>query len=94
MKFVAFHLMPYRELPADFEQNYPSVWVTPPKELYDPRKGHRMYHDYLDELEFAVDLGYDAVGVNEHHSNAYGLMPSPNLMGSILSGGSVETYDG
>lgn len=85
MKFVAFHLMPYRELPANFEQNYPSVWVTPPKELYDPRKGHRMYHDYLDELEFAVDLGYDAVGVNEHHSNAYGLMPSPNLMGSILS---------
>ncbi|WP_419878787.1 LLM class flavin-dependent oxidoreductase [Brevibacillus centrosporus] len=44
-----------------------------------------MYHDYLDELEFAVDLGFDAVGVNEHHSNAYGLMPSPNLMGAILS---------
>lgn len=85
MKFVAFHLMPYRELPADFENTYPSVWVTPPKKLFDPQKGHRMYHDYLDELEFAVDLGYDAIGVNEHHSNAYGMMPSPNLMGSILS---------
>jgi len=30
MKVSAFHLMPHRELPADFEQRYPSVWVTPP----------------------------------------------------------------
>lgn len=85
MKFVSFNLMPYRELPPDFEARYPSVWVTPPTTLFDPKKGHQMYHDYLDELEFSVDLGYDGVGVNEHHSNAYGLMPSPNLMGSILA---------
>jgi len=85
MKFVSFNLMPYRELPDDFEAKYPSVWVTPPKTLFDPKKGHQMYHEYLDELELSVDLGYDAVGVNEHHSNAYGMMPSPNLMGSILA---------
>jgi hypothetical protein len=85
MKFVAFHLMPYRDLPDDFEEKYQSVWVTPPKALYDTEIGHRTYHEYLDELEYGIDLGYDAVGVNEHHSNAYGLMPSPNLMGSILS---------
>ena len=30
MKISAFHLMPHRELPADFEQRYESVWVTPP----------------------------------------------------------------
>jgi len=85
MKFVSFNLMPYRELPKDFDQKYESVWVTPPKTLYDPRIGHEIYHDYLDALEYSVDLGYDAVGVNEHHSNAYGLMPSPNLLASILS---------
>ena len=85
MKFVSFNLMPYRDLPADFEQQHESVWVTPPKTLYDPRVGHDTYHDYLDALEYSIDLGYDAVGVNEHHSNAYGLMPSPNLLASILS---------
>jgi alkanesulfonate monooxygenase SsuD/methylene tetrahydromethanopterin reductase-like flavin-dependent oxidoreductase (luciferase family) len=85
MRFISFHLMPYRNLPADFEQRYPSVWVTVPRTLYDPEVGHRLYHQYLDELEFGIDLGYDAVGVNEHHQNAYGLMPSPNLMGSILA---------
>ena len=24
-------------------------------------------------------MGFDGVGVNEHHANAYGLMPSPNI---------------
>ncbi|HAC32984.1 MAG TPA: LLM class flavin-dependent oxidoreductase [Gammaproteobacteria bacterium] len=85
MRFVSFNLMPYRDLPADFEQTYPSVWVSPPRTLYDPRIGHQTYHDYLDALEYSIDLGYDGVGVNEHHSNAYGLMPSPNLLASILS---------
>jgi alkanesulfonate monooxygenase SsuD/methylene tetrahydromethanopterin reductase-like flavin-dependent oxidoreductase (luciferase family) len=80
-----FHLMPYRELPADFEERYRSVWVDPPSELYDPVKGHQMYHDYLTQLQFAAAQGMDGVCVNEHHSNAYGLMPSPNLMASILA---------
>ncbi|HEX2174056.1 MAG TPA: LLM class flavin-dependent oxidoreductase [Dehalococcoidia bacterium] len=85
MKFHWFHLMPYQELPADFTQKHRSVWVDVPRSLYDPNKGSRMYHEYLDELEFADQMGYDGVCVNEHHSNAYGLMPSPNLMGSILA---------
>jgi alkanesulfonate monooxygenase SsuD/methylene tetrahydromethanopterin reductase-like flavin-dependent oxidoreductase (luciferase family) len=85
MKFVSFNLMPYSELPPDFEEKYPSVWVTPPRSLFDPERAHHMYHDYLDELEFSIEMGYDGVGVNEHHANAYGLMPSPNLMASILA---------
>ncbi len=34
----------------------------------------------MDELEHAAELGFDGVCVNEHHANAYGLMPSPNLI--------------
>jgi alkanesulfonate monooxygenase SsuD/methylene tetrahydromethanopterin reductase-like flavin-dependent oxidoreductase (luciferase family) len=33
----------------------------------------------------ADELGFDGVCVNEHHQNAYGTMPSPNLMGAILA---------
>ena len=37
MKISMFHLMPHRELPADFESKYHSVWVDPPFwELADP----------------------------------------------------------
>jgi alkanesulfonate monooxygenase SsuD/methylene tetrahydromethanopterin reductase-like flavin-dependent oxidoreductase (luciferase family) len=86
MKISAFHLMPHRELPADFEKRYHSVWVTPPWwELADARRVGQYYNWTLDELLHAARCGFDGVCTNEHHQNAYGFMPSPNLMGSVLA---------
>ena len=85
MKFTWFHLMPYRYLPDDFKDKYRSVWVDIPQNLYDPKVGHRLYNDYLDQLEFADQMGFDGLGINEHHQNAYGLMPSPNIMAASLA---------
>ncbi len=84
MKMCFFHLMPYQYLPQDFEKQYHSVWVDPPNYLFDPEKGHQLYNDFLDELEFAEEMGFDGLCVNEHHNNAYGVMPSPNLMASAM----------
>ncbi|HXQ50925.1 MAG TPA: LLM class flavin-dependent oxidoreductase [Stellaceae bacterium] len=85
MKFHFFHLMPYPDLPADFRDKYSSVWVDVPVSLYDPAVANRSYGDYLDELEYADQVGFDGICVNEHHQNAYGLMPSPNLMAAALA---------
>src|SRR5690242_19104868 len=80
MKLMWFHLMPYTELPEDFREKHHSVWVDIHSSLFDPRRAHHMYNDFMDELEFAAECGFDAICVNEHHSNGYGLMPSPNLI--------------
>jgi alkanesulfonate monooxygenase SsuD/methylene tetrahydromethanopterin reductase-like flavin-dependent oxidoreductase (luciferase family) len=86
VKFHFFHLMPWQDLPDDFRERYRSVWIdAPASELFDGRRGHEHYNDFLDELEFAEEVGFDSIGVNEHHSNAYGLMPSPNLMAASLA---------
>ncbi len=85
MKICFFHLMPYRFLPDDFEHRYRSVWVDVPHSLFDAEKTHALYNEFLDELEFADQVGFDGVCVNEHHNNAYGLMPSPNLMAAALT---------
>jgi alkanesulfonate monooxygenase SsuD/methylene tetrahydromethanopterin reductase-like flavin-dependent oxidoreductase (luciferase family) len=85
MKLHWFHLAPWQNLPSDFTERYRSVWVDVPSELYDPVDGHRHYNEYLDELEFADQMGFDGICVNEHHQNAYGLMPSPNLMAAALT---------
>ncbi len=85
MQFFAFHLMPWDRLPADFGEKYESAWTWLPNSLYDPQHGHTLYNRFLDELVLADELGFDGVCVNEHHQNAYGTMPSPNLMGSILA---------
>ena len=84
MQFFYFHLMPWPHLPRDFDRAYDSAWVTLPNRLYDPQRGHQLYNEYLDELEHAERLGFDGLCVNEHHQNAYGTMPSPNLMAAAL----------
>ena len=85
MKFLWFHLMPYTELPDDFAQKHPSVWVDIDPTLFDATRAGRMYNDFMDELEFASEQGFDAICVNEHHNNGYGLMPSPNLIATALA---------
>jgi alkanesulfonate monooxygenase SsuD/methylene tetrahydromethanopterin reductase-like flavin-dependent oxidoreductase (luciferase family) len=50
-----------------------------------------MYNDFMDELEYAAECGFDAICVNEHHSNGYGLMPSPNLIASSLARRTTDT---
>lgn len=85
MKFEWFHLMPYRDLPKDFADRYRSIWVDIPSTLFDSEVVHALYNDYLDELEFAASVGFDGICVNEHHSNGYGMMPSPNIMAATLA---------
>lgn len=91
MKNLWFHLMPYTELPDDFRGNHPSVWVDVHSKLFDPKRAHGMYNDFMDELEYAADCGFDGICVNEHHSNGYGLMPSPNLIASSLARRTADT---
>lgn len=82
MRCFVFHLMPYIGLDPAYEG---PAWVTCPNSLYEPRHGHELYNRYLDELIEAEELGFDGVCVNEHHQNAYGNMPSPNLIAAILA---------
>ena len=85
MKVFMFHLMPYAYLDMSFSDKYRSAWVVLPNTYFDPKKGHELYNRYLDELELAAELGFDGISVNEHHQNAYGLMPSPVVMAGALS---------
>jgi len=85
MKFTWFNLMPWPYLPDDFREKHRSVWVDIDSNLFDPVKSHEVYNTYLDLLEYAATLGFDAIGANEHHQNGYGLMPSPNLIAAALA---------
>ena len=90
MKNLWFHLMPYKDLPDDFRDTHPSVWVDINSKLLDAKRVHQHYNEYLDELEYAGQLGFDGICCNEHHQNGYGLMPSPNLIASTLTRRTTE----
>ncbi len=85
MRFTWFNLMPWPHLPDDFREKNRSVWVDIDSRLFDPAKANVMYHEYMDQLEYADSLGFDGIGVNEHHQNGYGLMPSPNIIAAGLA---------
>ena len=75
-----FHLMPYPELPEDFNRKHHSVWVDIDPGLFDREVMAETYDTYIDQLVYAEECGFDGICVNEHHNNGYGLMPSPNLI--------------
>ncbi len=85
MNVILFHLMAYADLDFEAIKAYETVWVNLPNKFYDPVKGNQLYNRYLDELEYGEVLGFDGVAVNEHHQTAYGMMPSPIVMASILA---------
>ena len=85
MKIFNFHLMPYRHADLDAIEKNGSAWVTFSNSHYDPEKGAELYHEYLDQMEFADRLGFDGVCLNEHHQTAYGMMPIPGVLAGALA---------
>ena len=83
LEFHMIHLMPYPFIPPGEEIE--STWVTLSNAHYDPKVGHRLYSEYLEQCVATEKFGYDSVIVNEHHQNAYGTMPAPNLWASYLA---------
>jgi len=85
MKIFNFHLMPYRHADLDALARARSSFIHFTNSHYDPKLGAELYNDYLDELEHADRLGFDGVCLNEHHQNAYGLMPTPSVLAGALA---------
>ena len=85
MKFTLFHLMPYAALDLEATKDFPTAWLHTPNSYYDPEQGAALYERYLGELERGEELGFDGIAVNEHHSTAYGMMPSPIVTASALA---------
>lgn len=77
--------MPYlAEQPAAERPNEPrGPWPTPPGQ-FDPAVGVRSVQAALDSLCLADELGFDWVGVTEHHYLPR-LSPSPMLLAAALS---------
>lgn len=77
--------MAYPYLPPDFDEKYETGWVTVPNSLWDREKTKGLYQEYIDQLAYGEELGFDGLVLNEHHQNVYGLMPSPNIVAAALT---------
>jgi alkanesulfonate monooxygenase SsuD/methylene tetrahydromethanopterin reductase-like flavin-dependent oxidoreductase (luciferase family) len=85
VQLFAWHFMAYPYLPADFDDRYESGWITVPNVLWDKDRTRGLYQEYIDQLVYAEELGFDGLVLNEHHQNIYGLMPAPNIIAAALT---------
>jgi alkanesulfonate monooxygenase SsuD/methylene tetrahydromethanopterin reductase-like flavin-dependent oxidoreductase (luciferase family) len=65
---LAYHFteMPYPHVPDEVEKGYGTSRVTLPRSYCDPEVAADLYNRYLDEYEYADDLGLEIM-LNEHH---------------------------
>ncbi|MYA20013.1 MAG: flavin-dependent oxidoreductase, partial [Chloroflexi bacterium] len=61
MKVSMFHLMPYSAMPEEPphgpDWKTAGIWVDLPNSVYNPEIGNELYNEYLDELEYAEQVG-------------------------------------
>jgi alkanesulfonate monooxygenase SsuD/methylene tetrahydromethanopterin reductase-like flavin-dependent oxidoreductase (luciferase family) len=66
MKAYFFTEMPYPYVPEEVEHEYGSSRVIVPNSYCDPVQASDLYNCYLDQYEYADELGLDLM-LNEHH---------------------------
>ncbi len=50
------------------------------RQLHESERDDRAYHQELEQIEYAEELGFDAVWLAEHHFSRYSIIPDPMVM--------------
>lgn len=84
MKVYVFDLMAYGQ---QFEQFKADRYIPYPlaRRHFAPEIGARTFEEHLEAWAEMDRLGYDGVGLNEHHTTVHGLMNSPNMMAAAAA---------
>jgi len=79
MQIFLFDLLPFDRHFDEFKAGRHMPFPLPAS-YFDPEVAARSYEQHLAVWEEMDKLGYDGVGLNEHHTTPHGLMNSPNMM--------------
>jgi alkanesulfonate monooxygenase SsuD/methylene tetrahydromethanopterin reductase-like flavin-dependent oxidoreductase (luciferase family) len=84
VKVFVFDLLAYANHFEDYKRDkfipYPLS-----REHFDPQIGALTYEQHLQAWEEMDRLGFDGVGLNEHHTTPHGMMNSPNMMAAAAA---------
>ena len=84
MKVFVFDLLAYGK---HFDQYKQTKYLPYPlgTDHYDREVAAETYEQHLQVWEEMDKLGFDGVGLNEHHTTPHGLMNSPNMMAAVAA---------
>ena len=78
-----FTEMAYSAYPQDIAEKRGYTALMLPNTHFDPQIAHNLYSWYFEEHQYATEVGFDGIMINEHHSNPLNMMPSINVIGAI-----------
>src|SRR6476660_5450342 len=84
MQIFLFDLLPFDRHFDEFKPGRHMPFPLPGSH-FDPEIAARSYEQHLAVWEEMDRLGFDGVGLNEHHTTPHGLMISPNMMAAAAS---------
>lgn len=85
MRVFVFDLMPYKENLEHVKGDARELPWPLSKRHFKPEAAAATYAEHLECWDELEPLGYDGLGVNEHHTSPYGLMNSPNLIAAAVA---------
>lgn len=84
MKVFVFDLLAYGRRFDEFKAER-LIPFPLPRKYFDPELAARTYAEHLEAWQEMDRLGYDGVGLNEHHTTPHGSMNSPNMMAAVAA---------
>jgi len=85
MHVMAFSERPHSYVPEDeVIKNGPSYFGVP-NTFFDAQKSAKLLNEYLDEMVYAEELGFDGVMLNEHHQTPFCGGSVMNVEAAILA---------
>lgn len=84
MKVYVFDLLPFGRHFDEFKAER-FIPFPLPRRYFDPEIAARTYEEHLAVWKEMDRLGYDGVGLNEHHATPHGSMNSPNMMAAVAA---------
>jgi alkanesulfonate monooxygenase SsuD/methylene tetrahydromethanopterin reductase-like flavin-dependent oxidoreductase (luciferase family) len=84
MKVYVFDLLAYGHQFEEFKADRMIPYPLPGKH-FDRETAARTYYEHLEVWSEMDKLGFDGVGLNEHHTTPHGLMNSPNMMAAVAA---------
>ena len=91
MEVYYFTEFPYTAFPESEADKFPSMRLTFPNTYFDPRTAHDLFKRYLDEYQYAEDVGFDGLMINEHHNTPSCMDVEVNITGGILARNTTRT---
>ena len=84
MKVYLMDLLPYGKHFDEFKADRFIPYPLPGK-YFDPKVAARTYAEHFEIWSEMEELGFDGVGLNEHHTTPHGLMVSPNMIAAAAA---------